>query len=496
MTHIISLISALLIANPFFVNSVFAQASTNAKTILSHFTTLYTPADLFTDQLVNSLDLDKFYHSATSTTPTLPPTGDAPPSMAFGIWQPTSRDTCTKAEHDVFFVIGPDGKKYPTWHPPTFTRSNGTTCTFGHEHGRDPKQSPNWAKVQEYFAYDANHNGTLEASEKTAAGIPFGYVNEQLDVYEAAQSNPNLMRHEDHVGHKVEWEADGDLNVNGGPGDYAGRHSVAKCNYLAKVHQGTHSKDAFSNNLHEVFAFIDCPTENYDIRISKMVAFGAPGEFAKSPPCDPRGGIQTVGFANTNPNYPGTRGDGTREIGHRECANQNFLVPAGKFSTQFYEIWIGDSSIYTSSGKTLVRNPVVQFAVFNPSRFYDPGKPDNMGHLIDLCYETEANGDKARGIPCDGIPAGLTWDNPQSPFTGSKRETYFSAGPINNSGGPTLWYSNPFGDGAQTTPFPGSLKQYVTNQNIDIGQKYGAIVDTSAYGSSRSYAGNGVHAPN
>jgi parallel beta-helix repeat protein len=414
-------------------------------------------------------------------------------SHAMGLWVPTSRDTCTQAQHDAYFVVGPDGKNYPTWHPPTGPGG----CTFGHEHGRDPRQSPNWAKIQEYFAYDANQNGIIEASEKAQAGVPFGYVNEQLDLYNSAKGTPSLMRHEDHVGHKIEWEAQGEIRVHGGPGTTNIR-VVARCNYFAKVHQGTHSKDAFSNNLHEVFVVFDCPSENYDIRIAKMVAFGAAGEFSKSPPCSPRGGIQFVGFDSSNSSYFGSRSLGSREIGHRECANQNFLVPQGRFSSSFYEIWIGNTSIWLPSGQTLVRNPVPQFAVFDPIRFYDPGKPNNLGYLIDLCYETEANGDKARGIPCDQVQGKprLTWDNPASVFKGTKRETYFQAGPINNANGPVFWYTDPYGANAQRTPFPGSVKQYIINKNIDLGSKYQGVVDTSAYGASRPYAGNGVHAPN
>src|SRR5262245_25254836 len=31
-------------------------------------------------------------------------------SHAMGLWSPTSRDTCTQAQHDAYFVVGPDGK--------------------------------------------------------------------------------------------------------------------------------------------------------------------------------------------------------------------------------------------------------------------------------------------------------------------------------------------------------------------------------------------------
>ena len=52
--------------------------------------------------------------------PDTPTNGTRPNSAAMGKWTPnTDHDTCTQAFHDTYFVIGPDGKKYPAWHPPT-----------------------------------------------------------------------------------------------------------------------------------------------------------------------------------------------------------------------------------------------------------------------------------------------------------------------------------------------------------------------------------------
>ncbi|PYP91516.1 MAG: hypothetical protein DMD34_15770, partial [Gemmatimonadetes bacterium] len=110
-------------------------------------------------------------------TPVVPgggtPVGNA---QSNGLWTPGPRDDCTAAIHNSYSVVGPDGKLYPTWHPPV---DPVTGCSFGHDHGRDPRGSALYAAV---------------------GPIPFGYANEQLDVYDPA--NP---RHEDHFGHKIEW---------------------------------------------------------------------------------------------------------------------------------------------------------------------------------------------------------------------------------------------------------------------------------------------------
>jgi hypothetical protein len=52
--------------------------------------------------------------------------------------------TCPPEVHDRYFVIGPDGRKYRTWHPVTVpidpSNPSRGTCTFAHEHGDNPIQ--------------------------------------------------------------------------------------------------------------------------------------------------------------------------------------------------------------------------------------------------------------------------------------------------------------------------------------------------------------------
>ena len=115
-------------------------------------------------------------------------------SRAYSIWEPTGPDTCTREIHDSYSIVGPDGLRYPTWHPPV---DPGTGCTFGHEHGRDPRGSDLYGEV---------------------GAIPFGYANQQLDLGTFGAS-----RHEDHVGHKVEWENDVEMRIGDGGGNGPGR---------------------------------------------------------------------------------------------------------------------------------------------------------------------------------------------------------------------------------------------------------------------------------
>src|SRR5712692_6612824 len=269
------------------------------------------------------------------------------PSAAFGLWTPGPGDTCTKDIHDQYAVVGPDGKLYPTWHPPV---DPATGCTFGHEHGRDPRGSNLYKEV---------------------GAIPFGYANEQLDAWDPA--NP---RHEDHFGHKVEWANDIQLHFGNDP---ANQLFNITCDVLVKLHQGTHSKDAFTNNLHELAYHIRC-SDGTELHVTKLIAIGTPGQFDRS--CN--GDSSVIVGPATPANSPD--GGGRRIIPDRTCAVQ-LLVPAGQTSNWdlLHESWQTSSDVCTADGHGLAFfNPY--FQVFLPSRFYDPSAANITGRPIDVCF--------------------------------------------------------------------------------------------------------------
>lgn len=381
-------------------------------------------------------------------------------SEAFGKWSPSHWDTCSKAAHDRYSVVGPDGKLYPTWHPAVDPASG---CTFGHEHGRDP------------------HGSRLYA---TIGPIPFGLANDALDTWD-----PTGMRHEDHVGHKIEWENGVQLqqSVNG-----VRQNIGVSCDFLTKIHQGTHSKDAFTNNLHELAYHVRC-SDGTEIHATLMVAFGKPGEFVRS--CD-KSTVQSTGPA-TPANSP--EGSGVRFIPDRVCIDQYILVPPGQFSAfsqGLYEDWVSGNYLRRTDGTQLAYfDP--HFAVFAPSRFFDGTLGDLTGRSLAACYETAPNGDRAAGGACsastnNGQALDVTWDDPRSTLNGLTREVYFNQTTITNAGGPRSWYTDPFGGHASPTPFPGSVKQMIAA--IDNTRPF--PLESQAFGSTRNYGGNGVHAPN
>jgi hypothetical protein len=237
-------------------------------------------------------------------------------------------------------------------------------CTFGHEHGRDP------------------HDSKLYGD---ADGLPFGYANEQLSI-----SDPANPRNEDHVGHKIEWQNDVELQFGGaGSAIFTG-----KCDVLTKLHQGTHSKDAFTNNLHELIYHIKC-SDGTEMHVTLMSAIGKPGEFVRS--CDHS--VHVTAGTPTPINSP--EGGGFRAIPDRTCVDQDILVPAGQQSNfgALHETWETSNAIRAENGHTLAFfNPYYQVRL--PSRYHDPAIAPVVGRPIDLCYEVTATGNQASGGPC------------------------------------------------------------------------------------------------
>lgn len=399
---------------------------------------------------------------ACHDSPAAPDYGPATANAAsFGIWVPGANDDCTAAQHDAYSVVGPDHKRYPTWHPPIDPVSG---CSFGHDHGRDPRGSALYREVGD---------------------IPFGYANEQLDVYD-----PLTTRHEDHFGHKVEWQNGIQMHFGS---DAADALFDVRCDVMTKLHQGTHSKDAFTNNLHELVYHIRC-TDGTELHITMLTAIGTPGQFERS--CDR---VTVVVGPATPPNSPD--GGGVRIIPDRFCVDQQILVAAGETSdfNALHESWETSNSIRTEDGRTLVFfNPY--FQVNRPSRFYDPAMPNTVGRPIDVCYETTAAGDQVRGTggACNastgnGTIPGITFDDPRSVFDGVRRTVDINSNFVDNAGGPETWYTDPFGRHGRTTPFAGSIRQQIARINNDRG---GLELAGPGIGGDRDYGSPRVHAPN
>ncbi|GEM_PF-372180 len=470
-------------------------------------------------------------------------------SHAMFLWSPTGKnkpnpkyDYCEDGTdvvkaHNEFYVIAPDGKRYPTWHRPVVVNpiTNVGRCFFGHEHGRNPADSVLWPQVKQAYYYDANRNGQMDPEEERRAGIPFGYIAAQTEAWSAA-SGLSVMRHEDHVGHKVDYANDEtdiathqhDTLRNAGVvvanlTNFPNGQTGARCFYLAAAHQGTSTNDAFTNNLHEVFYFADCrhsdPRYNQKISIGVMETFGRVGGFTefmpmcgverRSQPQD----FQFLGTTTVNQGYPSETNGSDREIQTRRCIESGFLVPSGRFSGNLYEAWPATLDIFDSNGRQLLGDVNLLFDVEDANRYFYPedmklrngyNNPDaglNIGYAMDLCYEN-FNGRAARGGPCEwttnyGQIRDIKWSDPRSAFRGINRGMYFKPAIVNNAGGPTTWYTDPFGRNGRTTPFAGSVRQQIESKNINYSSLIGGRnIDPRVNNRLHDDGAGTVHAPN
>jgi hypothetical protein len=377
---------------------------------------------------------------------------------SYDVWRPVLPTECAPDVHNAYSVVGLDGKLYPTWHPPT---DPATGCSFGHEHGRDPRGS---------------------ALYRDLDPIAFGYANEQQDI-----ADPHTMRHEDHVGHKIEWENDMRMTFEGG----AGQILDVTCDVFTKLHQGSHSKDAFTNNLHELIYAIRC-SDRTELRITLLTAIGRAGEMVAS--CD-RDRVIQAGIA-TPPTSP--NGNGRRAIPDRQCIEQHMLVPVGErsnYDAALRESWEVHASIRGVDGRTIA-SADPYFQILFPSRFFDSTQPDNVGRPITVCYETTPDGRAAREGLCststaNGTETGVTYADPRSRFNGVRRFVDINGNRIANTDGPEVWYTDPFGRNARTEPFPGSIRQYIARIDNTARVSHGPVI-----GRDRDYGAPGVRAPN
>jgi hypothetical protein len=419
------------------------------------------------------------------SAPTAPAPGDglpailppAPASVAFGArnWSPTPADSCPRSLHERYSVIGPDGKAYPTWHPPTVVDpATGQPCSFGHEHGRDPAGSDIGSWVAAHFA---------GVGKEAFAGIPFGLATEALDEW--AQANPGTAtRQEDHVGYKVDYQDDVPLIAADGAS------LGVECDYLVRVHQGSHSPDALSNNVHELLYAVRC-SDGTELISNTVGRFGDPGEYARS--CEP-----SVLVPATDNGYPD--GAGSRLIPDRACMETSFLVPSGRTTSAWaaYEKWSSEGTLTAAGGGPPLASFNPAFGVFNPSRYGDPAATGKMARTLDLCWEVEPNSDRARGVECDeatgfgAIATPYGFDDDRSPYDGTYRDFYVDETALANADGPTRWWTDPYGGNGSPEPFPGALCQLVgavdTTGRPDL--------QTRVFGRNRTFEAPGVHAPN
>jgi hypothetical protein len=390
-----------------------------------------------------------------------------PDSQSMGRWTPAADTTrfpreCKAEVHDSYYVVGPDGKKYPTWHPATHVdATTGEVCYFGHEHGDNPAGSALWNDLRRHFAWDANANGTIEESEwnNATTGLPFGYAAE----YGGA---PASILHDSYKVALVNGIGRQRL-VNGVAEDFG-----LVCNQLLAYAHDTQSTFGFTQAQHPLTYAIDCTgSGDSSAYVNKMIV-SVMADFGTLTADPPRTGEVAAGrqfAAATTQVYPNA---------YVTAGNTSDLVAA------LQESWNSVVTLRTAGGAELARlNPGLINR--NPSRY----RSGNAGvQSIDLCYTgLDAGGNlisdpaqvgsivrqvRGSGTDCARLsPTGpataaalrIRFDAREAVFKGCSRQVVFRDQSIRNGTGPTTWYTNPAGGDARTAAFTSSLKQFVAS---------------------------------
>ena len=312
-------------------------------------------------------------------------TPSAPHSHALGLWAPGAADTCPAALHDSYSVVGPDGKLYPTWHPPrVIDPATGELCSFGHEHGRNPAGS------------DLSSTGSPTAGRPGArrrGGHPVRARERGAGRLRGRPTPALPTRHEDHVGHKIEWENDVELERASG----GGRSQIGvTCDFLTKSTRARTPPTPLATTS------TSCST--------RCAATTAPACLRRSSSAS---GCRTSSSAPAT--SPRSSRAGTSHPTPPAAAFASSPTAPASRTTSWSRAGSSPSSrgacTRTGSRRTTCARPAASelayfdphFAVFNPSRYgYDGG---SIGRVIDVCWETEPGGEPPRGGACGDATA-------------------------------------------------------------------------------------------
>ncbi|MCK5830665.1 MAG: DUF11 domain-containing protein [Methylococcales bacterium] len=425
-----------LLPNGSRVNYILtAQVSSNAAGSITNTVTATLPQGIV-DPITNN-------NSATDINTDSPmPLQDMPQtsvpgsgvvrSRGFGIWPTHLLSTACIDLHDRYWVSGADAKAYHTWHPAiTSHPDTGESCDFGHEHGNGPDTSPLFVE--------------------SGGWPPFGYAAEVAGG----------ARLEDHVGHKVtvaHWEA--------ALGNAANTHNKLhaagfQCDWLSKIHQGSHSVDALSNHLHEYFLTVRCndgstreTSTAFSIKI--MFTYGKPNQF-KEISTNSTLFAQSIKDPNGNPIALAMQLDPTNPninaINSREFSGAGQFIWKQMNEVTQVDLWTENVSIKTGTGSIAI-GPY--YIVKNPARFYNADNTyhpfrGQVGYTINLCYDDSGN--KKNYTYCDSAPAiKPNWQDSASPYNGTLRAINFKSLKMYNANGPTRFCTDAYGHTAGSEP--------------------------------------------
>jgi len=396
-----------------------------------------------------------FERAAEQPQDAVPPMG-MDRGFGFGSWPQYDLSPNCIDLHDRYWVEAPDGKAYHTWHPALAPShpDTGEACDFGHEHGNDPSDSPLF--------------------DESGSWPPFGYAAEVAAGH----------RHEDHVGHKVTVARYRAALGNAGDSNAVLHDAGFDCDWLSKIHQGSHSVDAFSNHLHEYFLTFRCDdgatretSTAFSIKI--VYTYGEPNEFHDQATAtvvsslnvlDPEG-VLVPPAQQENPINP-----------IQSARNPRGFSSPGPFIWKTFDeiarvdLWTENVSIETDAfGHSFFIGPY--YSIKNPGRVYNSDTTyfpiaNSAVRTIDLCYDGSGNRLSYPFCAVAPLVKPSDWTSPENPYNGTLRAINFKALPMYNEGGATVFCTDAFGKNA--TPEPCAANQIRQTANaINNGWDFG-----------------------
>ena len=396
-------------------------------------------------------------------TPTVPPSKVTQPRAAqpgtdivrahgFGNWPNNHLSAACIDLHDRYWIQGqnvgisddpnhPDNRAYPTWHPAIETHPDtGEVCDYGHEHGTSPLLAP------------------PDVFELSGGWPAFGY----------AAAHAGGARHEDHVGHKVSV-ATFRAAIGNGSGPDTLYDAGFECHWLSKIHQGSHSMDAFANHLHEYFLAIQCLdgenaegvqdglTIGTEFSIKVMFTYGRPNRFVEEN-CA-AGADFDVSVLSSPEGNPINRAQRETPVGNNQSNDRAFVCSnalVGKTLDQdsvtptpvpYMDLWNELIKIESPDGTDAMTIQPYYMSKNSPrviEGFGSGEAPSQVVRTIDLCYGTD--GQKLDFALCEDAPdSNPGWQSPESPFNGALRAIHFKAISLENGDGPSVFCTNAFG---------------------------------------------------
>jgi hypothetical protein len=408
---------------------------------------------------------------------------------AFRVKTTPNTATCQRL-HNRFWTTGPDGKAYPTWHPPTFSE-NGTTCKFGHEHGDNPWQSAFYQNRAKYIDLWVTHK---------QLPIPFGYASQVL----MDTPNGGVHRHEDHTGHKIFWERFEITKVNMANHinmDANANRTGITCDGLVKIHMGSSTSDALVSHLHEMATHFDCTgSKTFRSDVTVLSPLSLPGSFTNT--CTNGGVIGVHASVGANQKYPITT-IATNPVTDGSSVGNNLSNPGGDriipqagcvhtyagpatapnprgynpgtqmttlqayFGHDMLELWANPVLLTSASGGTgaFGFSPYVQ--VLNPARVTKNNDwssslyncslaPTNPLQRSEICARS-LNG---TSTTVSDSASDANWSSPGSKYNGTVRTLNLKKIRISNTTGSSDIQTDAFG---RTTTAGTSIHQFVSN---------------------------------